>query len=166
MTVVCYDARFCVAACVSKGVGVIRRKILRRCVCSKEVVCYDARFCVAACVSKTGWCITMQRFCIAVCVQKGWLYYDADFASLCRSKRGGVLRRKILRRCVCFKGVGYYDARFLRRCFLNDRSYLVSFFSQQFDDAFSPPRWPAPTAKGGFCLARVMICGIHLCSCH
>ena len=95
--------------------GVLRRKILRRCVCFKNrLVYYDARFCIAACVSKTGWCITMQ-----------------DIASLrVFQKQGGVLRCKILRRCVCFKrgwcvttqdfaslrvfqkGLVYYDARF------------------------------------------------------
>ena len=101
MTVVCYDARFCVAACVSKGVGVLRRKILRRCVCFKNgLVYYDARYCVAACVSKTGWCITMQDFASLRVFQKGLVCYDARFCvAACVSKGVGVLRRKILRRC-------------------------------------------------------------------
>ena len=118
---------------VFQRVGVLRRKILRRCVFSKRVVCYDARFCVAA------------------CVQNGLVYYDARFCiAVCVSKRL-VLRRKICV-AVCSKEGGCYDARFASLrvfkgwcittqdfaslLYLNDRSYLVSFFSQQFDDAF------------------------------
>ena len=119
MTVVCYDARFCVGACVSKRgwcvttqylaslrvfqkqVGVLRCKVLHRCVCFKNgLVYYDARYCVAACVSKTGWCITMQDFASLRVFQKGLVCYDARFCvAACVSKGVGVLRRKILRRC-------------------------------------------------------------------
>ena len=122
---------------VSKGGWCIWRKILRRCVFQKRVVCYDARFCVAACVQKRVGVLRCKVLHRCVCSKGGWCITTQDFASLCVfQKEGGVLRRKILRRCV-FQRVGVLRRKILRRCVLFKWSVLpVSFFSQQFDDAF------------------------------